>query len=323
MSVSSSNRKIFVGSVRIGVHGTADDDSIPSIGDLADDIVEHINGNDTYRYYANDEQVMWCSHFRKSNGYCQMIIQVGDRDVADLSRMNFKTQKTWDIPKTSDDEGSHHSAHVLISEVADNFGDYMILIESVPGVNITTVKDHLTWIFQNERYYKDVKKGDKEKHLRVIFKISGYESMTLRKVIQEGTLEDIEVVWRENLSEGHDEEFLQQEVEHTVKVSLQRKISDSDVPLVDKLYNKLSNKVPRHLVKERALVRVKSKNEKQKSVMIRKDIQNALGETFIFSEYVSGFSENPLTQSYYEFRDDLIAKIIDVANKVREENVDS
>lgn len=74
-------------------------------------------------------------------------------NAADFSYVDFETLKSRDIQKKQK-EGSHYSAHVLIKKEKDATQRHLVLIEKVPGISLSSLKDHMTWVMNDSKFEK-------------------------------------------------------------------------------------------------------------------------------------------------------------------------
>ena len=143
MPLPSTYRRIAVGKLAIRNIASAPEHA-PNfmIEDLIDALNDRISRDDIHRYYSTDSRLMRCSQSTEDDQYYYLILEAGNKNVTGVSYLNFNTKETRDIDK-DDNEGSHYDSHILIKKEKDEFSHHLILIENVPGISISSVKNHL------------------------------------------------------------------------------------------------------------------------------------------------------------------------------------
>ena len=228
MALPSNHRWIVVGKLVIRNRANAPHYA-PNfvIGDLIYALRDRIERQDVHRPYSRDSRLMWCGDLEEDDHYYRMILQVGDKNVTGVSFLDFVTKQTRDIEK-AEEEGGHYAAHILIRKTADQYGRHLILIEKVPGVYLSSVKDHLAWVCKSALYEKEVQDEDgQSKSFRAVFEIDGHQSRTIREALRTGTLQDIEFInHEENHEDGLDEDPIVEEVVHEAKWQVKKRVTE-------------------------------------------------------------------------------------------------
>lgn len=316
MPISSSYRWIAVGQIKLGVHGNPAEGQCPDISDLRFAITDRIANGSHKRYYDKDDRVMWCIDFREKDGFYQVIIHDGNRDVDDVSRVNIKTLVSRKIPKASVDEGSHYSAHVLISRDPDQFGNHMIFVERVPGIQFSSVQRYFRWLMKDKKYHVELEKENgKTRKYRVLAEIRGHQSKTIREALKDGILQDIELVGHQEIPDGFDEKPLVKEITSVMKVYVRKRIADDQTSSVERLIHDLFERAT-GLINPHAVVRIKANTGQIKGAEVARDRVDILEQAFTLNELADKF-ESPIPQSYDGFYDEMIEKIKKIALKVR------
>lgn len=316
MPVSSSYRWIAVGQIRLGVRGNPKEGQCPKIDDLRFAIEDCIKNNKYKRYYDKDDRVMWCVDFREKDGFYQMVIHDGNRDVDDVSRVDIQTLVPRKIPKASHNEGSHYSAHVLISCEPDEYGRHMIFVERVPGIQFSSIQRYFRWIMKDRKYYVELEKENGEvKKYRALAEIRGHQSKTIREALKEGVLQDIELVGHQEIPDGFDEKPLIKEITSGIKINVRKKITDEQAPKIEKWIRHLFEKRT-GLIDPHAVVRIKANTGQIKGAEVKRDRTNILEQAFTLNELADQFG-SPIPQGYNGFYEEMIEKMKKIALKMR------
>jgi len=286
------------------------------IGDLIAALSDRINRGDTYRPYSKNSRLMWCNDLAEDDHYYRLILQVGDKNVSGVSYLHFETLKTRDIEK-EEAEGGHYAAHILIKKAADQHGRHLILIEKVPGVHLSSVKEHLAWVCKNPIYEKEVQDDDgNPKRFRPVFEIVGHQSRTIREALRTGTLQDIEFVSHEkNHQDGLDEDPIVEEIVHETKWQVKKRVTEDQARSTFGRIGDFVKKFKGGADATQIFVRIKADNGQIKRTEVRHNGDEILEQAFVQNEIVSDF-DPPLTQRYEAFRDDMIQKMLEVGNNV-------
>ncbi len=286
------------------------------IGDLIAALSDRINRGDTYRPYSKNSRLMWCNDLAEDDHYYRLILQVGDKNVSGVSYLHFETLKTRDIEK-EEAEGGHYAAHILIKKAADQHGRHLILIEKVPGVHLSSVKEHLAWVCKNPNYEKEVQDDDgNPKRFRPVFEIVGHQSRTIREALRTGTLQDIEFVSHEkNHQDGLDEDPIVEEIVHEAKWQVKKRVTEDQARSTFGRIGDYVKNFKGGADATQIFVRIKADNGQIKRTEVRHNGDEILEQAFVQNEIVSDF-DPPLTQRYEAFRDDMIQKMLDVGNNV-------
>ena len=312
MPLPTSFRRIIVGKLTIrNIHNAPDNAQNFVIEDLIYALENRIDRCDFYRPYVNESRLMWCSQLVRTDHYFRLMIEVGNKDVTGVSFLNFNTKLTRDIDKY-DNEGSHYNSHILIKRESDEYDRHLILIESVPGVSLSSVKDHLIWVCRSpmyERVADDVR-------YRPIFAIDGYQSKTIREALQHGILQDIELIApRANNVDGLDEDPIIEQVTKEFRLTVNRRLNPPDAQqFFDWLCRRVINLFGPNVAAQ-AFVRIKGENGQVRKTEIDPNRGDILEQMFVQNEVVSGF-DPPLEQRHNTIRSDMVDRMAEIAMTV-------
>lgn len=319
MALPTDYRWISVGKIKIQNRGHS------PVGAPQHDLTDLISRLDTVhdspegkRVYQKDTRLMWCNPVVDNGEYYGLLMQVGDRDVADTAWIDFTTEKTRNSGK-KDTEGAHYCAHVLIKMQADAHGRHLLLLEKVPGINFTSLKAHFNWIL-NSAPPKIFKVEDEDKSYKGKTEIDGFQSKTLQHAMTTGTILDLQLIGHEAQEQGQDEADLVRETSRLVKLDVHRQVdADGARRLVHLGLNRLRGWEDVEDASKELLVRLKSNEGQVKTVEVpvgdgdlEADTNEALENAFMLNEKVAGFEE-PLTQNYSKIRQDMFEKLIQKA----------
>lgn len=317
MALPSKYRWIVVGTIAMRNRANAPDYAPEfDIEDFWLALTDRIANNTVYRSYQSGSRLMWCAHAQEDDEFYHLILQAGDKNVSSISFLHFGTLQTRDINK-DDDEGSHYASHILIKKNADEAGRHLVLIEKVPGIYLTSVKDHFTWVCNDEAYLKQVDdpKGA-PKAFRPVFEMDGHQSKTVGEALQTGTLQDIEFVSiDENHDDGLDEVAVVEEIVHEARWSIKRKISEEQAATLFGQIAGFAENFREQPDATKVFVRIKAENGQIKRSEIDLAAGEILEQAFVLNEAVTDF-EPDLPQRYESFRADMIDKIRAVAERV-------
>ena len=198
-----------------------------SISDVFDVLVDRLNRKTMYRSYSNNSRLMWSALQKEDNLYYYMIFHVGDQNVSGVSFIDFETRLSRDINKKSE-EGSHYAAHIVVKKSPDKRGGHLVFLEKVPGLYLSSIKDHLAWAFTDALYQKRAQDDNgKTKHFRPVFDIDGYQSKTIKEALRTGTLQAIEFISvEESYDDGLDEDAIVAEVAHEARWKIRKKVTE-------------------------------------------------------------------------------------------------
>jgi hypothetical protein len=316
MSVSRTYRWVVIGSLAIRCRKGAPDYAPQfSLADLSEAIDARIHDDSADRSYAKGSRLMWCSRISDDGEFVRLLIEVGDKDVSDMSFVNFETRQSRDIDK-EEDEGGHFSSHILIKKEPDAYGCHLILIEKAPGIHISSVKDHFAWVCNDAAFEKEaIDENGQQRSFRAIFEIVGHQSKTIREALRGGSLQDIEFVSREEVHpDGLDEEGLIQEIVYEAKWQVKRRITEDQARGLFGKIGEFAGGFNAGKGKTNVYVRIKAENSQIKRSEIAQDAGEILEQSFVLNEVITDF-EMPLSSRYDDFREDVIRKMVSlVAN---------
>lgn len=317
MALPSNYRWIVVGNLAIRNRADAPHYA-PNfvIGDLIAALNDRIVREDVLRPYSKNSRLMWCADLVEDDHYYCLILQVGDKNVSGVSFLHFETLKTRDIEK-GEDEGGHYAAHILIRKEADQHGRHLIMIEKVPGIYLSSVKDHLAWVCRNELYEKEVQDDDgNRKRFRPVFAIDGHQSRTIREALRTGTLQDVEFISHEaNYEDGLDEDSIVEEIVHEARWEVKKRVTEDQAGTIFGRIGGFLEGFRGGADDTQIFVRIKADNGQIRRTEVHHDGDEILEQAFVQNEIVSDF-DSPLTQRYETFRQDMVKKMIEVANNV-------
>ncbi|MXO50149.1 hypothetical protein GRI42_02380 [Erythrobacter gaetbuli] len=317
MAVSSRYRWVAVGSLNVRNRLNAAENAPDfQIADLIAALNDRIANQTNFRFYSNENRVMWCSHLVESDDFYELLLQTGDKDVSGFSFFHFENREFRDIDK-EEDEGGHYSAHVLISKAADIEGRHPTLVEKVPGIFLGSVRDYFTWACHDPSYEKEAEGPDgKPRQYRAIFDIDGYRSRTIGDALAEGVLTDIEFVSiEEDFALGHDELPIVDEVVRQAKWKIGKKVTEEVAQGIFGKAKEFFADFSDDPTSSQTYVRIKTENGQVKRTEIDLDNAQMLEQSFIQNEVVSDFNE-PLPARYATFHPELVAKVRELGAKI-------
>lgn len=317
MALPSNHRWIAVGKLALRNRKNAPHYAPDFIlQDLIDALADRIARKDIHRNYSKDSRRMWCADLAEDDQYHRLILQTGDKNVTGMSFLNFENMTTRDIEKEKE-EGSHYASHIVIRKNPDATGQYLTLIEKVPGIYLSSIKDHFGWACNHANYQKTAEDDDGlPKAFRPYFEVLGHQSKTIREALNTGVLQDIELVSHdENHEDGLDEEPIVQEVVHEARFEIKRRVSEEQARTVFQRARDFINDFRCGADDTQMFVRIKAASGQIKRTEVNYDGDEILEQAFVQNEIVTDF-DPPLTQRYEAFRDDMIQKMLEVANSV-------
>ena len=317
MALPSNHRWIAVGKLSIRNRAKAPHYAPEfAVQDLINALSDRIARNDTHRQYSKDSRLMWCADLAEDDHYHRLILQAGDKNVAGVSFLHFQDLTTRDIEK-EEEEGSHYASHILITKTPDAHGQNLILIEKVPGIHLSSIKDHFTWACNRAEYEKTVEDDDGQpKSFRPYFEVLGHQSKTIRDALQTGVLQDVELIGHdENHEDGLDEEPIVREVVHEARFEVKRRVSEDEARTVFGRVRDFIRNFRGGADNTQMFVRIKAANGQIKRTKVNYNGEEILEQAFIQNEMVTDF-DPPLTQRYLAFRDDMLQKMVQVADNL-------
>lgn len=317
MPLPSDHRWIVVGELDMRHRANAPNDAPDyQIEDLIDAISSRIDQGKARRIYAKGNRVMWCSHVDGDNNFYRLLFQDGNKNVTGAAYLHFQQYTVREAEK-EDDEGGLCTAHILIRRNANDQGRHLILIEKVPGISLSSIKTHLTWIFRDKQYQKRTQDDDgNEKSLRPDFKIEGYQSKTIRDALRDGVLQDVEFIGHEEeFPDGLDESGIVRRVDYEAKWDVRRQVTEDEARKIFGLIPGFSAKAHKDVDINQIFVRIKTSDGQIKRTEVDIEKGEILEQTFVQNELVDNFSQ-PLPTHYEVFHDDMIRKMIEVEKSV-------
>lgn len=284
--------------------------------DVISALRDRLNRQASHRTYAKNSRLMWCSDVFENADYYAVMFQVGDKNASGVSYVDFQTLDTRDIDK-ADHEGSHFSSHILIGKIPDQQGKYPILIEKVPGIHLTSVKEHLGWACRDPQYAREVEddKG-KLKAFNPIFEIDGYQSKTIREALRTGTLQDVQFIsHEENHEDGLDEDPIVQDVVHQAHWHIKRRVTEEQARTVFGRIEGFIRDFRGGVGATQVFVRIKAETGQVRATEVSPDGAEILEQAFVQNEVVRNF-DPPLTQRHNGLREDMIEKMGELARNL-------
>ncbi|MCB1562710.1 MAG: hypothetical protein KDJ75_03970 [Alphaproteobacteria bacterium] len=260
--------------------------------------------------YHKDTRKMKIREIQDVNGdYLCMLVSAGDKNVPDVMYENFTDSAIRSIEK-EEDEGAVVTSHILIKKEREANGGHLMLIERVPGINISQVERYLNFLFK-QGATKTFEREDEDVEYRPLFEIVGYQSNTLREALVNNTLQDIEFV-KHNVHEddGIDEHGYVQEEVTRAKLVVKRGIeTDTEDTFIQDVVNKF-----RQGNYEEMYVRIKTRNNQIKTIEVDTEREDILSQYFICNEFINEFDE-PLENACLEIRADMVQKLRETAGE--------
>ena len=251
---------------------------------------------------------------RKGDQYLCILLSIGDKNAANTAYENFETSETRQIEKEKE-EGNALTSHIIIRESPlENY--HLTLIEKVSGLSLNMISRYLNYLFKQSNYIKEYTNKNKQiKKYRPIFEFCGYQSNTIRKALESGTLEDIEFISHETVDDGFDEaQYIREKKQKTtllVKPGIETDTADS---LLTNMVNKFRSE--KH---EKMFIKIKNQNGSSKTTEVNTEInletESVLDQVFVRTEIINNFSP-PLEQAHSAIRNDLAQKMIDITEEL-------
>ena len=279
---------------------------------------QHRDNDTRYRFDKEMKQIrikdMKNFQDQKGDKYLCLLLSRGDKNAADAAYENFETSETRQIEK-EEEEGNASTSHILIKKTpSDNY--HLTLVEKVSGLSLIMIARYLNYLFKESNYLKKYeKKNNQKEKYRPIFEFFGYQSNTIRKALESGTLEDIEFISHETVNSGFDEDTYIQEKKQKITLLVKPGIeTDTADSLLTQMVNKFRSE--KH---EKMLIKIKNQNGKSHTTDINTEIdletQSVLDQFFIRNEIINNFSQ-PLEQAHSKIRDDIVNKMIEIAQEL-------
>ena len=317
MTLASDYRWIIAGKLEIRkrVNGPSNSPDF-SIKDLIQALMSRIAKSDVYRSNNVKSQLMWCVHLDHDNDYYKLLLQASDKNVSDVSFINFETKETRDVEKDKD-EGGHYAAHVLIKKVPDDCNRHLILVEKVSRIHLSSVKHYLKWICGQGYCEKIVRdKYGNSRGFSPVIEMDGYQSQTVRNALRTGTLEDIEFIsYEKNHKYGLDEKPVIDKVVHEARWEVRKSVTEDEARKTFGGIREFVRSFGSSQDNTEVFVKIKTEDGYVKRAKVHHNGDEILEQAFVQYELVDDF-DKPLPQRYQTFRDDMIQKMREVAKKV-------
>ncbi len=243
--------------------------------------------------FKNDKEIYIC-----------LLLSLSDKDAPNAVYEEFDSGEVRKFSK-EENEGSSTTSHVLIGHSLNDANlYYSILIEKVPILTTPVINRYLNSLLKNSSFLKTYNKENERKAYRPIFEILGRQSNTLRRALEFGTVQDIELVAHKEIRQGFDEYPFLKEQREEIKLIVQEKVNPSFFEdLIRELRGNQSYSSFEHM-----FVRIKDAEGDIRQSEIDPDV-DFLERTFIQTEILRGF-DPPLEQAHSSIRDDVFCKMI-------------
>lgn len=323
MALPKNYRWITVGKLRVRNHASAPDNApLFALIDLISALRAVEGVVEGRRSYLKDDRRMWCSPIAEDEDYFHLLVQVGDKNISDVSFVDFDTGNSRESGKL-DSEGGHFCSHVLIKKQPDDVGRYLMMIEKVPGIHQASMKAHFNWVLNKPDQKRVQSVNGVNKTYRGTTEIDAYQSKTVQEAMTSGRVMDLQFVGHQSLLTGSDEDDLVREKLCEVKWAVGKQLTDEEsTGLLRRGFDFLRGWTDVEESGRELLIRVKSDNGQVKTANVSSEadtISEAAAEvlhsSFQLNEMISGF-EIPLTQRYVDVRTDVVAKMRAVAQGV-------
>lgn len=131
-----------------------------------------------------------------------------------------------------------------------------------------------------------------------------------------GTLQDIEFIGHEeNHKDGLDEDPIVEEIVHEARWEVKKRVTEDQAQTIFGRIGGFLGCFRNGADDTQIFVRIKAANGQIKRTEVHHNGDEILEQAFVQNEIVNEF-DPPLTQRYEVFRQDMIQKMIDVANNV-------
>jgi len=330
MAISNKYRWVMVGELVIRKPKNAGTNApLFNLDDVLSAAEKILSDNNQYRAYGvNKSQLMWWDNFTEKDDFKVLIANVGDKETSGISFIDFEEKSSRDVKK-EEDEGAHYTGHIIIQKTpifSGNEYHHLILAERVPSISVTSLKNHLSWIFnQFDEFIKDyVDANGQDKKAKPVFDLLGYQASTLKEALKTGTFQDIEFVKHEEVEDLDENTIIQSKI-HEAKWDIRKKVNEEQAKSVlNKAVTFIKEKFTDDNEEARMFVRIKSSSGQIKRTEVKQN-KEILEQVFLLNERIHNFS-NPLPPRYKEInnevRDKIIAKAVDLSATSEEENED-
>lgn len=270
--------------------------------------------NTKYQFGKKTKQIRIkdIKNFGRKNEYLCILLGLCDKGISDAMYEKFSSGKIRKFAK-EEDEGNPFSSHILIHEKTLKSNNHLMLIEKVPGLSTSVIKRYFRHLFSNSQYIKSYRNRNyKNITYYPLFEIDGHQSKTIRDALSSGVLQDIEFVSFKTRNDGFDEKRYIQEIKENTKLIIKRGIeTNTDDSWIDSIINRFRKEYHKDI-----FIRIKTDDKVIKTTQIDASIdlekKSVLDQYFIHNEIVANFNE-PLEQSHDSIRDDLVNKMIGIA----------
>ncbi len=326
MALATTHRWITVGNVLIR-NRKSDAPGAPkvSLHEVIAVASERLNKQQQIREFGRDKtKVMWFSGIEERSDYYWLLAETGDQNATGISFLDFQTRKTRDIEKR-ETEGSHYAAHVAISKTPlTNDTGHLLLAEKVPGIHLSSLKDHFAWLCRDDSLQKDYEDdGGKHRKASAVFEVDGYQSGTIRDALRTGTLQDIEFIQSvEGHEDGLDENSVVRQIVREAKWDVKAKVTEEQARSVfekARAHWRGDFRKPSPEAEAKMFIRIKTDAGQIRRAAVDEDDENILDQAFVQNEFVGNF-ETPLSQRHDTLRDDMVRKMQKIIKQISDRN---
>lgn len=316
MSIPSKYRWVIVGELVIRKSKRSDVNTpLFELDDVISAAKKILAGNKHHRRYGEDKSLlMWWDKFSEKDDYIVFLVNSGDKNTSGISFVDFEDLSPRDVTK-EEGEGAYSTSHVIIQKTPVKSGNkhhYLILVEKVPGVSITSFKNHLAWMFnQFDEFLRSYKDPDgQEKEAKPVFDLLGFQSSTLKDALKNGILQDIEFVEHQEIEDLDEDTVIKSKIYET-KWDVRKKVSEKQAEtLFGEAKRYCKEKFGQKKNKAKMYVRIKSATGQIKRTEVKQK-EEALEQIFLLNEKIEGF-KTPLPPRHEGVdsvvRDKIIAK---------------
>lgn len=315
MPLSSRYRRVLVANLHI-----KNEERVPSyvpkysLEEVKNIIIKkHQNQSTTYLFQNETRQIRIKDvkeGISNNQNYLCLLLSLSDKDTPDTVYENFESGETRRFPK-EENEGSSTTAHILINQSTKNTSPYhLVLIEKAIGLTPNNIERYLNFLLNDESCMESYEKDGEQKTYRPLFDILGHQSNTIRRALETGIVQDIELIAHVKKSEGFDEYDFIKEKKEEFQFVLQEKVKPN---IFKNLVDKITIQQPYSRF-ENMFVRIKD----HEGTIKRAEIDPAtdfLSDAFIQTELLKDF-EKPLDQAHASIRDDMLSKMLRIMDKM-------
>ncbi len=232
-----------------------------------------------------------------------LLICKTDATEADQVVRNINTQQRTTVAAKKKDDGNAYSAHLCISLVPNQLNRYEFVLEHCSGISSSAVERLMKIIYKILQTNKSAvtimahphstPSKPKFARIRCKFEISGHPSDDLKKMMQTGKIENIEIVNKLLVGKSWDRFNVTSEKSESISLKYDSSSKQPIDKVIDSLLTHAANA-------QKEVVRIKFKDQNDKSTTLQFDppTGNILNEDrCVRSEVISGFTQRLDTSS--------------------------